>query len=94
MRAMTSTGPLARARREWRYLTGLARTLLRVRSIAPESRRLVCDDLEDAVDRWRERPAIRFEGAVLTAAADPPEDPPGTSLASDPARFHGFSTGP
>jgi fatty-acyl-CoA synthase len=54
------------ARREWRYLTGLARTLMRVRSIAPDSRRLLCDDLEDAVDRWRAREAIGFEGRSLT----------------------------
>jgi fatty-acyl-CoA synthase len=53
-------------RREWRYLTGLTRTLLRVRTISPTSPRLVCDDLEAAVDRWRSRPAIRFEGASLT----------------------------
>jgi fatty-acyl-CoA synthase len=58
--------PGALLRREWRYLTGLARTLLRVETISPASRRLVCDDLEAAVDRWRARPAIRFEGAGLT----------------------------
>ena len=58
--------PLARLRREWRYLAGLVRTLLRVRTIRPDSRRLACDDLEAAVDRWRARPAIRFEGGVLT----------------------------
>src|SRR5271170_5276589 len=29
-----------------------------------------------------------------TAAADPPEEPPGTSFALLPARCHGFSTGP
>jgi fatty-acyl-CoA synthase len=57
---------LAVARREWRYLTGLFRTLPRVRSISPGSRRLVCDDLEAAVDRWRHRLAIRCEGASLT----------------------------
>jgi len=56
----------ARLKTEWRYLTGLARTLLRVRSIAPGSRRLICDDLERAVDRWRTRTAIRFEGASLS----------------------------
>ena len=53
-------------RREWRYLTGLGRTLPRVETISPTSRRLVCDDLEDAVDRWRSLPAIRFEGGGLT----------------------------
>jgi len=59
-------GDLADLRREWRYLTGLIRTLLRVRSIAPDSNNLICDDLEAAVDRWRVRTAIRFEGASLS----------------------------
>jgi fatty-acyl-CoA synthase len=40
--------------------------LLRVRSIAPGSANLVTDDLEAAIDRWREAPAISFEGATLT----------------------------
>ena len=57
---------MALLRREWRYLTGLTRTLLRVETISPASRRLICDDLEAAVDRWRMRPAIRFQGAGLT----------------------------
>src|SRR5258706_204639 len=56
----------SRARREWRYLSGLLRTLLRVESISPNSRRLICDDLEAAVDRWRLRIAFRFEGHSLT----------------------------
>jgi fatty-acyl-CoA synthase len=47
-------------------VSALVRTLLRVRSISPSSRRLVCDDLEAAVDRWWARPAIRFEGRSLT----------------------------
>ena len=59
----------ARLKREWRFLSGLARTLLRVSSIAPESPQLVTDDLEAAVDRWRERPALTFEGATLTYGA-------------------------
>jgi fatty-acyl-CoA synthase len=58
--------PVAWLRRETRYLTGLIRTLLRVRTIAPDSRHLICDDLEAAADRWRGRPAIRFDGATLT----------------------------
>jgi fatty-acyl-CoA synthase len=58
--------PWALLRREWRYLTGLTRTLLRVRTISPDSPHLVCDDLEAAVDRWRHRVALRFEGATLT----------------------------
>ncbi|HEY7901390.1 MAG TPA: long-chain-acyl-CoA synthetase [Caulobacteraceae bacterium] len=52
--------------REARYLTGLIRTLLRVRSIEPASTNLLVDDVEAAVDRWADRLAIRFEGAELT----------------------------
>ena len=58
--------PVASALREIRYLRGLIRTLLRVRTIAPDSPHLICDDLEAAADRWRRRPAIRFEGVVHT----------------------------
>jgi fatty-acyl-CoA synthase len=53
-------------KREWRYLTGLARTLLRVRSIEKGSANLVTDDLEQAMDRWRDRRAITFEGRSLS----------------------------
>ena len=50
--------PMARVRRELRFLRGLIRTLSRVRSIAPNSPRLICDDLEAAVDAFRTRRAI------------------------------------
>ncbi|MEO8926629.1 MAG: long-chain-acyl-CoA synthetase [Caulobacteraceae bacterium] len=59
-------GLAARLKREWRYLSGLGRTLARVRSISATSNNLICDDLEAAVDRWRARPALGFEGAALT----------------------------
>ena len=49
---------MARIRRELTFLTALMRTLNRVRSIGPESSRLVCDDIEAAVDAWRTRRAI------------------------------------
>ncbi len=62
-------GLLATLRREGRYLSGLIRTLLWVRSIAANSPNLVCDDLERAADRWRARPAIAFEGQTLTYGA-------------------------
>ncbi len=39
-------------------------------------------------------PVAPSASRAATAAAEPPEEPPGTSAASDPARFHGFSTGP
>ena len=34
----------ARLQREWRFLRGLNRTLRRVKSIAAESDKLLCDD--------------------------------------------------
>ncbi|MCC7268462.1 MAG: long-chain-acyl-CoA synthetase [Caulobacteraceae bacterium] len=56
----------ARVQREWRFLRGLSRTLGRIKSIAPDSENLICDDWEAAVDRWRERPAVVFEGRTLS----------------------------
>jgi len=58
----------ARINRDLKFLKALNRTLKRVRSITPESANLSCDDLEDAVDRHRERPAITFEGRTATYA--------------------------
>ena len=55
-----------RLEREWRFLRGLVLTLARVRTIAPDSANLITDDLERAVDRWRERPALTFEGRTLS----------------------------
>jgi len=59
-------GLTARLKRDWRFLRGLFRTLGRVRSIAPDSPNLICDDLEAAVDAWRERRAITFEGRTVS----------------------------
>src|SRR5579871_2831390 len=56
----------SRLAREWTFLRGLARTLARVNSIAASSANLVCDDLERAVDRWRSRPALSFEGQSVS----------------------------
>ena len=58
----------ARLKREWVFLKGLMRTLKRVKSIAPDSANLICDDLEAAVDRWSGSPAITFEGKTITYA--------------------------
>ncbi|MBI1198343.1 MAG: long-chain-acyl-CoA synthetase [Phenylobacterium sp.] len=58
----------ARIKRDWRFLRGLNRTLGRVKSIARESPNLICDDLQAAVERWRERPAMTFEGRTVTYA--------------------------
>ncbi|MGC8030495.1 hypothetical protein ACP3WD_24955, partial [Salmonella enterica] len=52
-------------KREIRFLKGLSRTLKRVKTIAPDSANLVCDDLEAAVDKWGARPAITFEGKTI-----------------------------
>ena len=57
---------MARLRREWRFLRGLTRTLGRVRSITADSAHLLTDDLEAAVDKWRDRPAITFEGTTVS----------------------------
>jgi fatty-acyl-CoA synthase len=43
----------------------MLRTLWRVRTIHARSARLVTDDLESAVDRWRNRSAISFAGRTL-----------------------------
>ena len=56
----------ARLDREWRFLKGLNRTLARVKTIKPDSPNLVCDDLQAAVERWRNRPAMTFEGRGVT----------------------------
>jgi fatty-acyl-CoA synthase len=55
-----------RLKREWWFLKGLTRTLKRVKSIAPDSANLICDDLEAAVDHWTASPAITFEGKTIT----------------------------
>src|SRR4051794_30275904 len=58
----------ANLQREWRFLRGLNRTLKRVKSIAPDSPNLICDDLQAAVDQWRDRTAMTFEGRTVTYA--------------------------
>ncbi|MET0273057.1 MAG: AMP-binding protein, partial [Phenylobacterium sp.] len=58
----------ARLKREWRFVRGLNRALKRVKSISPESPNLICDDLQAAVERWRTRPAMTFEGRTVTYA--------------------------
>jgi fatty-acyl-CoA synthase len=56
----------ARLERDWRFFRGLRRTLGRVKSIDRNSPELACDDLQAAVEKWRERPAITFEGRTWT----------------------------
>ncbi|MBB3893343.1 fatty-acyl-CoA synthase [Phenylobacterium haematophilum] len=56
----------ARLERDWRFFRSLRRTLKRVKSIAPTSDNLICDDIQAAVDQWRERPALTFEHKTIT----------------------------
>ncbi len=56
----------ARIARELRFFGGLRRTLSWVKPIAPDSKTLICDDLEASVDKHRDRQAISFEGKTLT----------------------------
>lgn len=55
-----------RIRREIRFLTGLFRTLWAVRKIDPDSDVLICDDFEEAVDKFADHTALMFEGERLT----------------------------
>ncbi len=57
---------VARIKREIAFLRSLNRTLGRVASISKTSSNLACDDFEEAVAKYRDRPAITFEGASLT----------------------------
>ena len=56
----------ARLERDWRFFSNLKRTLKRVKSIAPTSANLVCDDIQAAVEQWRDRPALTFEHKTVT----------------------------
>ena len=56
----------ANLQRNWRFLRGLNRTLARVNSISHDSDNLVCDDLQAAVEKWRDRQAMSFEGRLVT----------------------------
>jgi fatty-acyl-CoA synthase len=58
----------ARIQREWRFLKGVRRTLKRVASISADNANLSCDDMEAAVDRYRDRRALTFEGRTVTFA--------------------------
>src|SRR5258708_1418751 len=48
---------------------------------------------------WRIEPPVSVAGAPMqssaaTADAEPPDEPPGTSVGLEPSRRHGFPTGP
>jgi fatty-acyl-CoA synthase len=56
----------ARIAREMRYASGMARVFWRIRKIAPKSETLICDDFEDACDRFADHTALEFEGERYT----------------------------
>lgn len=56
----------ARIERDWRFMSGLRRTLNRVKTISASSSNLLCDDIQEAVEQWRDKPAINFEGRAVT----------------------------
>ncbi len=59
---------MADLQRERRFMRGLNRTLKHVKSIAPDSANLICDDIQVAVDEHRDRTAMTFEGRTLSYA--------------------------
>ncbi len=59
-------GPLARIAREVRFVSGLGRLFWRIRKIAPDSESLICDDFEEACDRFADHTALVFEGETYT----------------------------
>src|SRR5437868_4794046 len=61
--------PFARLAREIKFMRGLFRTLWRVRKIAPDSPVLICDDFEEAVDKFADHTALVFENERLTYRA-------------------------
>jgi len=56
----------ARLKRDLKFWRGLQRTLKRVKSIDRNSHNLICDDLQAAIEQWRDSPAMTFEGRSLT----------------------------
>ena len=54
----------ARISRELRFIGGLRRTLKWVKPIQPDSKTLICDDLEASVDKHRTRPAITWRYGI------------------------------
>src|SRR5262245_13339186 len=59
-------GVWARAGREVKFLRRLNRVLKRIKPVAPGSDTLVCDDFEEAVDKWPENVALVFEDRQVT----------------------------
>ena len=61
-------GAWGRLKRDVRFVGALRRTLGRIKSVRPDSAVLMVDDLEAAVDKHAQRPAIVFEGRTATYA--------------------------
>jgi fatty-acyl-CoA synthase len=59
-------GVVARISREIRFLIGVTRTLWAVRKVDADSDVLICDDFENAVDRFEDHTALIFEGERYT----------------------------
>ena len=59
-------GLVANIRRDLRFAKGLRRLLKRIKPIQLDSPDLVCDDFEEAVDRWPDNIAIEDEQRSLT----------------------------
>lgn len=49
-----------------RVINSLRQTVKLMDDITPDSKNLVCDDLETSVDRYRANVAVRFEGEITT----------------------------
>lgn len=59
-------GLMANIRRDMRFASGLGRLLKRIKPIELDSEVLVCDDLEEAVDKYAENVAVEDERRSLT----------------------------
>ena len=59
-------GLVRNLRRDYRFLTGLMRLLKRIKPITLDSTVLLCDDLEEAVDRFGDNVALQDEHRTLT----------------------------
>ena len=67
-RRANSLGLWVRIKREAPFIRALLRTLKRVKSVKPDSPDLACDDIEAAVDKFRDRPALICEGRTVSYA--------------------------
>lgn len=59
-------GLIADIRRDVRFAKGLSRLLKRIKPVTLDGLDLVCDDLEEAVDKFGDRPAIADEHRTVT----------------------------